>query len=170
MLLPRRIVLLATAVVGLTVLAEDDWQPSRTPLKEFSVKDLDGRALRLADLAGKVVVIDFWATWCAPCLKELPELGEYHRKLQGRADVLFLSFDVQEEPEDVREFVRKKGVPFPVYLADAVADQNDVTVFPTKLIVDARGRQPLVRFRRSGLTPVAEIEAKVAQLLATPAP
>jgi thiol-disulfide isomerase/thioredoxin len=164
----RRLLLVGVVALGLGVLAADEWESERTPLGSFSVKDLDGRVLTAADLEGKVVVVDFWAIWCAPCVKELPELAEYYEKTKARRDVLFLSFDVGDDPGELREFVKKKGVPYPVYLADSLADKQGVFGFPTKFVIDARGKRPVVRFRRVGYAPVAEIEAKVRKLLSEP--
>ena len=155
------------ALLGLGVLA-DDWESEKTPLKALSVKDLDGRLLTLADLKGKVAVVDFWATWCTPCIKELPELKAYHEKTKSRQDVVFLSFDAEEELGDVKPFAKKMGISFPVYLTGDLADKLGVFVFPTKLIVDGRGKLPIIRYRRAGIVPLAEIEARVQKLLAEP--
>ena len=163
-----RPLLVALAALGLGVLHADEWESEKSKLGNFSIKDLDGRALTAAELAGKVVVADFWAIWCAPCVKELPELAEYHEKTQGRSDVVFLSLDVGDEAGELREFVKKKGLRYPVYLADSLADKQGVFGFPTKLVIDARGKQPVVRFRRVGAAAVHEIEAKVRQLLSEP--
>lgn len=172
---------LLRAALGLLLLAApapaadsarlvDDWEVLRVRVKPFVVKDAGGRPLRLADLSGKVAVIDFWASWCKPCVRELPELADYHRRLEGQHRVVLLSFNVGEKPKDVERFLKASPVGFPVYFADALVEPMELGAFPTKLVLDARrpGRDGSVvlRFRREGFTPVASIEARVEELLA----
>jgi thiol-disulfide isomerase/thioredoxin len=171
---------MARALLALTVLAllapslgsaagPDGWEALSAPAESFVVQDVEGRSLRSKDLAGRVVIIDFWATWCAPCLRELPELVEYHRRLEGREDVVLLSFNVTDEREDLAAFLAEKGIAFPVYAGDALIGPYELVAFPTKLVIDMREKGPgVVRFRREGYTPTASIEARVAELLATP--
>ena len=114
------------------------------------------------------------ATWCAPCLRELPELVEYHRRLEGREDVALLSFNVTDERADLEDFLTGKQVPFRVFLGDDLIGPYELVSFPTKLVIDMRksgpGETGVVRFRREGYTPTASIEARVEELLASAAP
>ncbi len=154
--------------VGAARAAEfkDGWEVVRQPAKSFLLKDLAGQPLRSPELRGRIVVADFWATWCAPCLRELPDIQSLTARWKDRGDVAFLSFSATEEKPEVEAFVKEKAILYPVYLADELVDPYEVGAFPTKLIIDMRGKgDGVVRFRRDGYTEVRSIEARVQELL-----
>jgi thiol-disulfide isomerase/thioredoxin len=145
-------------------LQPDGWEKLDEPLQPFSVRDLNGGVLRSQDLAGKVVAVDFWATWCAPCIKELPGLIEYHGRLEGRKGVALLSFNVGDSEEAIGDFAREHGVDFPIYRADELAETLGIYGFPTKLILDFRNGAVL-RYRKVGYAPADVLEPRVNEVV-----
>jgi thiol-disulfide isomerase/thioredoxin len=112
------------------------WSGGGTP--PLALRDLDGREHKLSDYRGKVVVLNFWATWCEPCRREMPSMQRLQDRLAGRPFAV-LAVDFGEGPPQVREFLRKLPVRFTVLLDRdlATAGAWKVNVLPTSLVIDA---------------------------------
>ncbi len=112
-----------------------------SPAPPFSVRDLEGRTVRLQDLKGKPVVLDFWATWCAPCRVSMPELDVLQTRYaeQGLV-VLGLSLD-EDGPDKVKHFVDKLGVHFRVGLANErmLSQYGPIRSAPTTVFINRKG-------------------------------
>ncbi|MET0086199.1 MAG: TlpA disulfide reductase family protein [Sedimenticola sp.] len=108
---------------------------------ELSLTDLEGQRYSLSDFRGKVVLLNFWATWCPPCVKEIPSLGRLKRKLSDRS-VAVLSVDVGESVERVEAFLKKVPADFPVMLdpEGATVKTWKLRAFPTTFLIDGEGR------------------------------
>jgi thiol-disulfide isomerase/thioredoxin len=90
------------------------WRWRKVPLAELELRDLGGHLWTLRELEGKVALVNVWATWCGPCVKELPLVQKLHDSLKGRDDALVLSLNIDEEPERAREFAAEHKLTFPV--------------------------------------------------------
>jgi len=122
------------------------------PAKDFTLKDIEGNVVQLSKLKGKVVMLDFWGTWCGPCVSELPQLVKLYEKYKGNPNVVFYSVDVNEQPPVIKKFMKEKGYSFNVLIADATNTQKDyeVTAVPTKFLIDKEGK---IQFSHIGANP-----------------
>ncbi len=113
---------------------------ARPPAPDFVRETLDGRELALSELRGKPVVMNFWASWCAPCRAEMPTLEEAAKRYRGR--VHFLGVNVLDKPQEAKAFVRKLGITFPSVLDEegALLVKYRVVGLPTTVFVTRSGR------------------------------
>lgn len=128
----------------------------------FETVDLTGRAVSLQDYRGRVVVLNFWATWCPPCRVEMPELDAYQAEMGDR--IAILGVDMGEPPGAIVPFVRQYGLRFPILLDEtgAIAASYGVTGLPTSLILDPSG---VVRERVTGAMTRDVLARRVERLL-----
>ena len=130
-----------------------------------SVRTLDGTSFSLDDLKGNVVLVNVWATWCPPCVIEMPGFQRAYEDLKDQGFlVLGISKD-QGDPERVRAFLQEKGITYPVAMAAEtdLGGLTDVTTFPTSFLIDREGR---IRHTVEGLYLGPTLRMAVKRLLA----
>lgn len=107
---------------------------------DFSLGSLDGSQIALADYAGDVIIMNFWATWCPPCRAEMPGINRFYEAHQDEGLVV-LAINAQEDAATVRPFIQNNNFSFPVLLdlEGRVASQYSTRSFPTTFIIDRDG-------------------------------
>ncbi len=121
------------------------------PAAEFRLASRAGKPVALSDLKGQVVLVNFWATWCGPCRKEMPLLEQIHKKY-GPLGFVMLGVNVEEDTRLMDTFLKDVPVSFPILLdpANGVSKLYSVSAMPSTVIIDRKGR---VRFIHQGYVP-----------------
>lgn len=134
-------------------------------LPEFSLKDLQGREISSADLRGKVVLVDFWATWCQPCKKEMPGYQKLLNLYGSRGfTVIGFKFDTMMDTEDPVQFAKKIGVRYPLAVAPEELKKKfgGIEGLPTTMLYDRKG---ILRKKVIGFEYTTVLEAELKPLL-----
>jgi thiol-disulfide isomerase/thioredoxin len=136
------------------------------PAPDFKLTTLGGRALNLADYKNKVVLLNFWATWCGPCRAEIPDLVELQNKYKDRLQIIGLVVDDEDEAA-IKKFAAELGINYPVALApDAMRlEYGGIPALPTSFVLDAQGR---IVQKHEGLRDPVLYEVEIRALLGLP--
>jgi peroxiredoxin len=131
------------------------------PAPDFMLKTPDGTPVSLSDLHGKVVLLNFWATWCPPCTLEMPELDALYRRYGDAKDFVVVGVDLEERPQEVASFAQQKDIAFPLLVdpnGRVIQEDYGIRTLPASVIVDREGR---IRDRWTG---ALRLEAVLARL------
>ncbi len=131
----------------------------------FTLQTLDGKEVTLSELKGKVILLDFWATWCGPCRESIPHLIQLYKNYQ-KDGLVVIGMNVEKgEMDTVRRFVKSLDIPYPITLSpDEVQRDYRVSGLPTTILIDKQGR---IREKMVGFTSeiAKQMTAKVVTLL-----
>ena len=135
------------------------------PAPDFKLTALDGKPITLAALQGKVVLLNFWATWCGPCRAEIPDLVALQERYDGRLQIIGLNVD--DEEADIQQYVKETKINYPVAMtSNEVRRQfGGIPALPTSFVLDTEGR---VVQKHVGLWNPAVYETEIRALLGMP--
>ncbi len=135
------------------------------PAPDFKLTSLDGKPITLAALQGKVVLLNFWATWCGPCRAEIPDLVALQERYKGHLQIIGLNVD--DEEADIQQYVQETGINYPVAMTsnDVRIQFGGIPALPTSFVLDTEGR---VVQKHVGLWNPAVYETEIRALLGMP--
>jgi len=139
-------------------------KPSSALAPDFTLKTIDDQEITLSQLKGKVVLLDFWATWCGPCRESIPHLVHLYKTYRENGlEMIGISLD-KGDPQVVRNFAKSMDIPYPIVIApEEVVRSYRVTAIPTTFLIDKEGK---IRERTTGFnsTIAQQMTAKVSDL------
>ena len=133
------------------------------PVPHFQLETLRGSPAKISDYRGKVILLNFWATWCTPCKKEMPEIQAAYEAFRDKNFVV-LGVNFGEKPKEVERLVKEMGLTFPILLDRkvTVAERHDVVSLPVTFFIDPKG---IIKERVFGGTLTKEDIEEVIQRL-----
>jgi cytochrome c biogenesis protein CcmG/thiol:disulfide interchange protein DsbE len=156
--------LVAGVVVGASLLVAAP-AALAAPAAQFSLPGADGKTVKLSNFKGKVVILDFWATWCPPCREEIPDFISLQKQYGPKGlQVVGIALD-QEGGDVVRPFMKQMGINYPIALdpeSTSTASYGGVRGIPTTFVIDRKGN--IVK-KYVGATPKATFLADIKPLL-----
>lgn len=163
---PLRKMVLLNGIASVTGAATRDDDDRGRPAPNLQLVDLEGRSVSLASLRGKVVIVDFWATWCPPCVMEVPTFKKLQTTYRDKGlEIIAISLD--EDKRDLAEFIRKNDLTYTVVLGDEnLAEKfGPLTGLPMTYFIDRKGR---IRIEHAGFMDYENFAHEVERLLAEP--
>ena len=129
----------------------------------FDLTSTEGKNVKLSDYRGKVVIVDFWATWCPPCRKGIPDLIELQNEFKDKLVVIGVSLD-QDTKSDVIPFIKKYGINYPVVYGtnQVIVDYGSINAIPTSFVINKEGK---IVDKHIGLVPKSDLETKIKEIL-----
>ncbi|MFH0988948.1 MAG: TlpA disulfide reductase family protein [bacterium] len=155
--------LLAAFVLAFLIITTV-FSQSNPKAKDFALKDQDGKVIKLSDYKSKVVIVNFWATWCGPCIKEIPDFVNAYQKYKAKGvEIIGVATD-KEGWTVVKSFVKKNKIIYPIVLTTAqyAAEYDNITGIPTTYFIDKQGN---VANKKVGSLSMEELEKLIYPLL-----
>jgi peroxiredoxin len=160
-----KIILLSLAVAALVLGgASTRAADSKTAAPDWQLSDVDGKTVKLSEFKGKVVILDFWATWCPPCRAEIPGFVAMQKKYADKGFTMVgLSLD-EQGASVVKPFMRQLGMNYPVVIGNQqiASDYGGITAIPTTFVIDRQGN---VVAAYQGFTDQSTFESVIVPLL-----
>jgi cytochrome c biogenesis protein CcmG/thiol:disulfide interchange protein DsbE len=138
-------------------------KPNKAP--DFKLQGVDGKEVKLSDYKGKIVVLDFWATWCGPCRRGVPDLVSLQKEYKDKLVVIGISLDrVSGTEADVKKFMQEYKINYPVIFGNekVTMDYGNIQAIPTSFVIDQKGN---IVDKHVGLVPKEAYVSQIKSLL-----
>ncbi|MGA9984459.1 MAG: TlpA disulfide reductase family protein [Acidobacteriaceae bacterium] len=157
------LVLLAAKYLPIPALPTPGMRTMDKPAPALTLSMLDGAPVSLPSLKGRVIVLDFWGTWCGPCMAEMPAVLKVHRRYQSNKEVVFFAVNTgweDDTADKVRDTVKQKHMDIPIAFDTAASKIFGVQALPTLIVIDRRGH---IRVENTGYSETEPLDTDLAK-------